>query len=177
MTVQKITIDQVVYVGNTTSFRIVVTNTGDCNLSDVVVTDVDYSEGLVYADKYDNGSRSWNYLGNGKWALVGDLGVGESADFTVYFNVLANGTLVNNVTAVSNLTNETNNTNNTTAYLPNMTVQKIAIDEIVYIGNTTSFKVVVTNTGDCNLSDVVVTDVDCMITVVVSGLMKTVNGL
>ena len=47
-----------------------------------------------------------------------------SAEFTVYFNVLANGTLVNNVSATSNLTNETNNTNNTTAYKPNMTVQK-----------------------------------------------------
>ena len=79
MTVQKITIDQVVYVGNTTSFRIVVTNTGDCNLSDVVVTDVDFSAGLVYADKYDNGSRSWNYLGNGKWILDGDLEPGMSA--------------------------------------------------------------------------------------------------
>ena len=160
MTVQKITIDEIVYVGNTTSFIIVVTNTGDCNLSDVVVTDVDYSAGLVYADKYDNGSRSWNYLGNGKWALVGDLEVGQSADFLVYFNVLANGTLINNVSATSNLTNETNNTNNTTAYLPNMTVQKITIEDVVYVGNITSFKIVVTNTGDCNLSDVVVTDVD-----------------
>ena len=152
MTVQKITIEDVVYVGNITSFKIVVTNTGDCNLSEVVVTDVDYSEGLEYANKYDNSSRLWTYDGNGHWTLVGDLGVGESAEFTVYFKVLANGTLVNNVSATSNLTNETNNTNNTTAYAPNMTVQKITIDEIVYVGNTTSFKIVVTNTGDCSLS-------------------------
>ena len=100
-----------VYVGNITSFKIVVTNTGDCNLSEVVVTDVDYSEGLEYADKYENGTRYWNYLGNGKWILDGDLEVGASADFLVYFNVLVNGTLVNNVSATSNLTNETNNTN------------------------------------------------------------------
>ena len=73
-------------------------------MSDVVVTDVDFSAGLVYADKYDNGSRSWNYLGNGKWILDGDLEPGMSADFLVYFNVLANGTLVNNVSATSNLT-------------------------------------------------------------------------
>ena len=108
MTVQKIAIDEIVYVGNTTSFIVVVTNTGDCNLSDVVVTDVDYSEGLVYANRYDNSSRLWNYDGNGHWTLVGDLEVGQSADFTVYFNVTATGVLVNNVTAVSNLTNETN---------------------------------------------------------------------
>ena len=161
MTVVKIANDEIVYVGNVTSFTVVVTNTGDCNLSDVVVTDVDYTTpGLIYADKYDNSSRLWNYEGNGKWTLVGDLEVGQSAEFTVYFNVTMNGTLVNNVTAKSNLTNETNGTNQTKAYLPNMTVEKIANDEIVYVGNTTSFTVVVTNNGDCNLSDVVVTDVD-----------------
>ncbi len=160
MTVQKIANDNLVYVGNTTSFTIVVTNNGECNLSNVIVNDTDYSQGLVYADKYDNSTREWTYDGNSHWTLVGDLEVGQSAEFTVYFNVTLNGTLVNNVTATSNLTNETNSSNNTTAYLPNMTVQKITIDQVVYVGNTTSFKVVVTNTGDCSLSDVVVTDVD-----------------
>ena len=110
--------------------------------------------------RYENGSRMWNYIGDGKWKLDGDLNVGQSADFVVYFNVTATGLLVNNVSATSNLTNETNSSNNTTAYKPNMTVQKITIDKIVFVGNTTSFKIVVTNTGDCNLSDVVVTDVD-----------------
>ena len=160
MTVQKIAVDEIVYVGNTTSFIVVVTNTGDCNLSDVVVTDVDFSQGLEFNGVWTNGSREWTYDGNGHWTLVGDLNVGQSAEFTVYFNVTATGVLVNNVTAVSNLTNETNSTNNTTAYGPSMAEQKITVDGIVYVGNTTSFIIVVTNTGDCNLSDVVVTDVD-----------------
>ena len=157
MTVEKIANDDVVYVGNVTSFTVVVTNTGDCNLSGVFVTDSDYSDGLVYADKYQNGTGSWDYA-DGKWTLVGDLEVGKSADFTVYFNVVANGTLVNNVTAKSDLTNETNATNSTKAFAPNMTVEKIANNKTVYVGDLTSFTVVVTNTGDCDLTGVYISD-------------------
>ncbi|WP_171776175.1 Cna B-type domain-containing protein [Methanobrevibacter ruminantium] len=160
MTIQKISNDEVVYVGNITSFTIVVTNTGDCNLSDIVVTDSDFSAGLSYLT-YANGTRNWNYDAVGHtWSLVGDLTNGSSAEFTVFFTVIDNGTLVNNASVRSNLTNETNATNNTTAYRPNMTIQKISNDEVVYVGNITSFTIVVTNTGDCNLSDIVVTDSD-----------------
>ena len=124
ITVQKIANEKIVYVGNETSFIVVVTNTGDCVLGNVYVVDNDFSEGLIYKD-YRNSTDEWIYDGNGNWTLVGSLGIGESANFTVFFTVNATGLLINNVTAGSNLTNETNGTNNTTAYSPSMTVQKI----------------------------------------------------
>ena len=160
MTIVKIANDEFVYVGNETSFTIVVTNVGDCNLSEVVVTDVDFSPGLEFNGVWSNGSRDWTYDGAGHWTLVGDLVNGSSASFTVYFNVTMNGTLVNNASAVSNLTNETNATNKTRAYKPDMTVVKITLDKEVYVGNTTRFVIVVENTGDCELDNVYVVDTD-----------------
>ena len=159
MTVQKIANDEIVYVGNVTSFTIVVTNVGLCNLSGVYVVDDDYSAGLEYIS-YENGSRDWTYDGT-RWTLVGNLTTDNpTADFTVYFKVISNGTLVNNVTAKSNLTNETNGTNKTKAYKPNMTVIKVTLDKEVYVGNTTRFTIVVENTGDCVLDKVYVVDTD-----------------
>ena len=160
MTVQKITVDNVTYVGNITHFVIVVTNTGDCNLTGVYVVDDDYNHtGLQYVGYENSTDYKWNYT-DGKWFYDGILEPGDSANFTVNFTVIGTGVLVNNVTAGSNESNETNGTNNTTAYAPNMTVQKITVDEIIYVGNNTSFIIVVTNTGDCNLTGVYVVDDD-----------------
>ena len=128
-------------------------------MGDVYVVDNDYSGGLSYV-RYENGSRDWNKVSDDRWTLVGPLAPNASADFTVYFTVLTNGTLINNATTGSNLTNETNGTNNTTSYAPGIAIQKIANDEIVYVGNITSFTIVVTNTGDCELGDVYVVDND-----------------
>ena len=141
--IQKIANDEIVYVGNITSFTIVVTNTGDCELGDVYVVDKEYDDGLSFV-RYENSSNwNWTFDGSNKWTLVGPLASGQSANFTVYFTVLTNGTLVNNATTGSNLTNETNGTNNTTSYAPGIAIQKIANDEIVYVGNITSFTIVV----------------------------------
>ena len=175
MTVQKISIDKVVPVGNTSRFEILVTNTGDCELSDIYVIDTDHDEGLVYL-KYENGTRTWNYDGNGRWDLVGPLGIDQSASFIIYFNVTANGTLRNNVTAGSNLTNETNGTNETTSLVPNMTIEKIANQKVIYVGNTTSFTIIVRNTGEANLTNILVTDKDYSEGLVFNGVYEPIKG-
>ena len=111
-------------------------------LGDVYVVDNDYDAGLSYV-RYENGSRDWNKVSDDRWTLVGPLAPNTSANFTIYFKVLTNGTLVNNATTGSNLTNETNGTNNTTSYAPGIAIQKIANDEIVYVGNITPILVIV----------------------------------
>ena len=158
MTVQKIANDVIVYVGNETSFTIVVNNTGECNLSDVKVTETWFSEGLEFIGVWTNGNREWTYNGAKVWTLKGILENGTNASFNVFFNVTKNGTLINNVSAVSNLTNETNGTNQTKAYLPNMTVEKLTYEETVYVGDQAIFTIFVRNTGDCDLSNVTVTE-------------------
>ena len=58
--------------------------------------------------------------------------------------------------AGSNRTNETTTNNNTTVYAPNMTVEKIALNTTVIVGEQTVFTIVVNNTGNCALGDVYV---------------------
>ena len=157
MTVEKVTLDDGVFVNNTVRFVIVVTNTGDCNLTDVKVTEIFNSEELKYESIVDSTGR-WSKSGDFVFDYDGNLTVGESANFTVVFTALVNGTLVNQVNVSSNGTNKTGN-NTTTVYKPDMDVVKVTLDDGVFVNNTVRFVIVVTNTGDCNLTDVKVTEI------------------
>ena len=112
MSVQKITLDKKVRVGEQVSFRIVVKNTGDCNLTGVYVIDREYSEGLVFDHMLPN--NDWTYVGDGKFVYGKTLGVGETASFIVVFNTTSVGFKVNSVIAGNNITNNTVNSTNTT---------------------------------------------------------------
>ena len=160
MTVQKVTLDKEVYVGNTTRFTIVVENTGDCVLDKVYVVDTDYDHSALQYLRYENGSRNWNYDGNGNWTLIGALAVGEKANFTVWFEVLTNGTFVNNVSAGSNLTNETNGTNNTTGKpICDLGIVKIVNATNCNIGDLVEWNITIMNHGPSAASNVIVKDV------------------
>ena len=112
MSVQKITLDKKVKVEEQVSFRIVVKNTGDCNLTGVYVIDREYSEGLVFDHMLPN--NDWTYVGDGKFVYGKTLGVGETASFIVVFNTTSVGFKVNSVIAGNNITNNTVNSTNTT---------------------------------------------------------------
>ena len=157
MTVVKIANDPVVFVGNLTSFTIVVTNTGDCNLTRVFVCDNDFSNGLVY--KSFESDYNWVFNPeNGTWVLDDVLEPNQSVNLTVVFIANQSGVLVNNVSSGFEDHVFSNSSNNTTVYTPNMTVVKIANDPVVFVGNLTSFTIVVTNTGDYNLTGVYVVE-------------------
>lgn len=119
MTVQKITLNESVKVGDLVSFDIIVNNTGNCSLTGVYVIDDDYDDGLKY-DHFVDQTGKWSYEGNGKWSYDGVLGIGESAGFTIIFKALSEGLKINNVTAGNNITNTTVNSTNTT----NVTVEE-----------------------------------------------------
>ena len=154
MEVVKIANDEVVYVGNITSYTIQVTNTGDCDLTNVFVEE-QAPEGLVYID-YVNRTGTWDKHGN-KWTYVGALAPGKSASFVVIYNTTKSMNIDNVVIAGSNETgNETTNNNTTDVFSPDFEVVKIANDEVVYVGNITSYTIEVTNTGDCDLTRVFV---------------------
>ena len=160
MTVVKVTLDKEVYIGNTTRFTIVVENTGDCELDKVYVVDTDYDHSALSYIKYENGSRNWTYDGNGNWTLAGPLAVGEKANFTVWFEVLTNGTFINNVTAGSNLTNETNGTNNTTGKpICDLIITKIVNTTHCYVDDMVEWNITVVNHGPSTALDVIVKDV------------------
>jgi len=117
MTVEKISNNKTVKVGELTSFTIVVKNTGDCNLTGVYVIDKG-ADGLEYDHTVDETGK-WSYDGNGRWNYNGTLGIGESANFTIVFKAMSEGFKVNNAIAGNNITNDTVNSTNTT----NVTVE------------------------------------------------------
>ncbi|AMK15480.1 DUF11 domain-containing protein [Methanobrevibacter olleyae] len=112
MTIIKISNNPTVKVGELISFTILLTNTGECNLTGIYVIDNKYSKGLVYL-RYVDDSGKWSFNGKDKWTYNGSLAVGESANFTIVFNTTSPGIKVNTAIAGSNETNNTNGTNET----------------------------------------------------------------
>ncbi len=153
--VQKIALNQTVYAGNNSEFMIIVTNTGDVNLTGIIVEE-SFDEGLSYVNFVD-ASQKWSYNNNTRtFYYDGVLVPGEAINFTVIFKTNVSGTFVNNVSAKSDQTANKTANNTTTVYTPGLDVVKVADDEFVYNGNTTSFTVTVFNTGDCALTGVFV---------------------
>ena len=83
LTVEKISLDPSVVVGNTTRFLIKLTNTGEFELNNPYVIEYDF-EGLTY-DSYIDESEDWDYNGNNQWTYHGTLAEGESSSFVVVF--------------------------------------------------------------------------------------------
>jgi len=160
MTVEKVSLNitDFVIVNGTVAFNITVTNTGDCVLGNVNVTEVFDDKEFKFIKFV---GADWDSEDNKTFVYTKNLAVGRNATFTVYFKALTNGTLVNNVTARSNVTNDTNDTSNVTVYSPNMTVEKVSLNitDFVIVNGTVAFNITVTNTGDCVLGNVNVTEV------------------
>ena len=151
LTVEKIALNESVFKGHLAHFMIVVTNTGDCDLTGVFVEDT-WPEGLIGVGFLDD-SNKWYNNGN-KWIYDGVLGVGESSNFTVLFYANASGNYTNLAVAGSDITGNVSDEANTTVYTPSFEVNKTANDEIVYAGNNTSYTITITNTGDIALTDI-----------------------
>ena len=158
-TVSKQTINKTVTVGEDVQFRIIVTNTGNVNLTKVFVKDVDYTYGLVYSTwKKEKGDWTYNERG-GNWTLNKDLEPGENASFIVVFKTKLVGDFRNNVTSGYMNITLSNSTNTTkTLFKPKMSVRKISNKIKVKIGEEASFTVIVKNECDYDITGVYVVD-------------------
>ena len=129
LSVIKFANDPVIYLGNQTSFTIVVKNTGDCDLNNVYVIE-NIPEGLVYSSFTGD---KWIKNGN-KFVYTGSLAVGKSANFTVVFNSTRSGNFTNVVVAGSDLTgNKT--ANNTTEVIDKPNIPENNTDNNTNITN------------------------------------------
>ena len=137
MTVTRSTENKSDETGNTTIITIVVTNNGGTNLEDVYVVQ-EIPEGFeVRPFENDN----WVYDGE-KFIYKGVLKPGESVSFDVVFY------------------NKTANKTDNKTYTPGLNVQKITLND-AKLGEITSFKIIVTNIGDCALGDIFVIEQPC----------------
>ncbi|MBE6501067.1 MAG: hypothetical protein E7Z79_01345 [Methanobrevibacter thaueri] len=156
MTVEKVSLTPEVTVGMPAFFMIRINNTGECELSNINVTEMN-SQGLSYQDFSDTTGK-WIFIGTmdkPKWQYNGTLQVGESAEIMVIYNTLKAGTFTN-VVAVDNNQTEGSGKNDTVIHEPMLSVVKITMTPKVAVGELTSFLIRVTNTGDCDLEDVYV---------------------
>ena len=94
LTVEKDIITDPVYLGGDVDFNITVTNTGECNLTNIWINDTDFSEGLVY--KSFKSPYNWTYDSESKlWILNDTLAPKDSANIILTFTVTKAGNLTN----------------------------------------------------------------------------------
>ena len=132
MSVQKIALNKTVYLGNQTMFKIVLTNNGESNLTDIKVNETEY-DGLKLVNYVADNLWTGN-IQTGEFIYSGILKPGDKASFIVIFDTLKKGNLTNVVVASNNKT--TNKTaNNTTEAVPiRVNVTKIWDDVNNYDG-------------------------------------------
>ena len=153
MTVQKITIDTEVMKGDNVTFTIIVKNNGEIDLNDVYVNESEY-DGLTYSS-YASNVGTWTKEGD-SYKLNGILKVGESASFNITFIAAGIGNVTNVVVAGSNETKETKANNTTNIRSADFEVVKDTLNATVRLNDEVTFTIVVTNTGDVNLTNVTV---------------------
>ncbi|WP_407374339.1 Cna B-type domain-containing protein [Methanobrevibacter sp.] len=116
MTVEKIALDDIVYLGNQTRFKIVVTNNGESILGNITVNETKH-DGLKLVN-YTSDEDSWTgNIKTGIFKYNGILKPGEKASFIVIFDTLIKGNLTNVVVGSSNQT-KNKTANNTTEVVP-----------------------------------------------------------
>lgn len=159
MTVVKEIVTPTVYLGNQVIFDIVVNNTGDLDLNDVVVKDIDYDANALKLLSYKSIKGNWTGA-DGIYTLEDSLAPGEIAIIRLAFDTLKAGSFNNTAVASSNKTDDVNSTNETVVYNPGLSIVKIANNDVVNVGDEVSFTLLVENTGDCNLTGFYVIDRD-----------------
>lgn len=132
-------------VGDSITYSVVVRNTGSALAKSVVVTDA-VPEGLSAA----NGQKSLAYD-------FGDLAPNEAKKVDVALKADKRGKVCNVATAKSSNAGEVKAEACTTIVQPGLAVVKTGTKE-QFIGRNASYQIVVSNTGDTALTDVVVTD-------------------
>ena len=153
MAVVKTADEDIVYSGNQTSFTITVTNNGDDNLTGIFIEE-NIPGGLIY-DHFIG--ANWTNNGN-KFSYNGSLAVGKSVKLVIFVNTTRSGNFTNVITAGSHETKNISTNATLRVYTPSLKVREISNNPTAVVGQMVSFTVVVTNTGDCNLSDIYVSN-------------------
>ena len=156
LTLQKITINNTVTVGDNVIFEIVVENSGDVTLNNVTVKEIDF-EGLEYVTWFDH-TGQWIKNEDLSWTYSYPLESGRVSNFFVVFKTTKIGNFTNVITAKSDKTDEIYANNSTTALGADLSVVKRVSNPISNWGDNISWTIIVTNNGLADARDVYVVD-------------------
>ena len=156
LTLQKITINNTVTVGDNVIFEIVIENYGDVTLNNVTVKEIDF-EGLEYVTWFDH-TGQWIKNEDLSWTYSYPLESERVTDFFVVFKTTKIGNFTNVITAKSDKTDEIYANNSTTALGADLSVVKRVSNPISNWGDNISWTIIVTNNGLADAKDVYVVD-------------------
>lgn len=154
MDVSKKSLNSTVNIGEIASFNISITNDGLVNLTDVFVVE-NIPEGLEYVSFTGDG---WSKIGN-KFLYDGIFKINETIGFIINFKTTKIGSLLNNVIVGSYQTGNKTSNDTVDVLFANFTVEKISLNPKVGIGETSSFDIVIKNTGLLDLTGIFVSEV------------------
>ena len=167
------------HVGDTVTYDIAVTNSGNTTLTTVPITDTYDTNYLIYAglanpptdNNADDGTLNWSDI----TASLGDIGPGETKHVTVSFTAKAGtqslpGDVTTNTATVSGAQDQNghiappdSDTEDVEISNPSIAIVKeralpVPPDQYATVGETVRFTITVTNTGDTILNTVPLTD-------------------
>ena len=158
-TIEKILIKDNIANGAQATFEIVIHNTGNAPLTNMIVREY-FSEGLIY-DHFVDYLDLWTYNGDLTWTMNSKLVPGEYVGFFVTFNTTKDGVFTNIV--VANSTECDNRfSNNVSVSVHNETVdiRQICLTPLVIVGEQAIFEITVQNTGKINIDKLKLSEFD-----------------
>ncbi|MDO5859145.1 right-handed parallel beta-helix repeat-containing protein [Methanobrevibacter sp.] len=171
LTVREISNNPLAFVDSYISFTVVVTNEGDCDLTGVYTINK-FPDGLIYTG-YENedtaqtvvnvlcaAASGWTQNGN-RFSYAGILKPGESASYKLFFTTTREGVFTPEVAAYSDLTGGAFSDNKTVVIKlepvePSIKVVKEVVNASVKVGKLVTFKITVTNDGNCKVGGIFV---------------------
>ncbi len=167
-----------VHLDDLVNFKIEVENTGLIPI-DIIITDT-LPIGFIYSDnaKVDGESHEYDDIItplNGNVIYIWNLGVlepGETVNLTFDALVDECGNILNEVCATGvNNTYEVSDYDSAEVFVlcPEINISKSADKSKIHSGDLVTYEYIVTNTGNCPLSNIVVTDDQGLVPVYVSG--------
>jgi uncharacterized repeat protein (TIGR01451 family) len=150
-------------LGSDVTYNLVVKNTGTAIARGVVVTDP-----VPTGMSHSSGKSELSFE-------VGDLAPGQSRPLAVTFKANQRGKVCNTATANSSNAGKVSDDACTVVLVPGLKVEKTGTKEQI-LGRNADYEIVVSNTGDTVLNNVVVSDVAPAETAIVAAPGATINA-
>jgi uncharacterized repeat protein (TIGR01451 family) len=150
-------------LGTDITFNLVVKNIGTATARNVVVTDV-----VPAGMSHSTGKSELSFE-------VGDLTPGQAKPLAVTFKANQRGKICNTATATSTNTGKVSDDICTVVLVPGLKVEKTGTKEQV-LGRNADYEIVVSNTGDITLNNVIISDTSPAETSIVAAPGGTISG-